>query len=492
MLGMSMVSNATQRILSQSNNISYTSRGVYRVATVPEDRKAEYLFRDFFMTLVTAYLTELSFRITETYYTMPLLTDKLGLNRLSEIYANDWQKIGTRPVNYDKIPDFLRKRILGSLVREDSNYLIASLLEKEAVKKAGEHGLAEKLPEALRKQTTFHEGFVPDKVLIHHLRRTFNFKEHLTRSLVEIGELSQGEADAIAKLTDYVKGSQGVLKDILEHHKPKGFFNLKAHQAFEHRVTAILNQVEADVMQGVKSGSMEKAEAAVKGIYEHLLEELDEPVKKEYLDKVASGKKKPLSDLAKFVDDDGAKLLAAAKEKAGKLMGEFFENGRLLGAMKKAQKTSAWPKMAVSIALNLVFYGIIANKFDFEKLQPWQGRLNERRGTTQEVVAPAYKAMVPGTAVLVALLQNKRNLNAIKNMGYILRFAVAGGLGLLTYMGSWYAMFKKELAGPPPEIPQDPSIKPVEAATNQLPVNHTGSLSHNNIFSQFETSRRSG
>ena len=36
------LNNASQRVLSQSNNVSYSTRGVYRVSDTEPDRKAEH------------------------------------------------------------------------------------------------------------------------------------------------------------------------------------------------------------------------------------------------------------------------------------------------------------------------------------------------------------------------------------------------------------------------------------------------------------------
>lgn len=402
MLGLSFVSNATQRTLSQSNNIGYASRGVYRVHTVPEDRKAEYLFRDFFMTLVTAYLTELSFRTTETYYTMPWLTKYLNLDELEKWYgkADGLHSKGFKHIGqYKNIPPILRSRILGSLVREDSNYLIPKLLEGSGIK---------------------------DEALVHHLQRRLNYRQYVAENLAEkLGTITRTEKDLVLQAMDAAEEKMKAVYTEIDDLKPRGFS-------------------PATIRMNMENGK--------------LLEERMAGVEKEVL--------------KEFAEKHGKRFSGKARQ----LVIDFFENEAVKRQMKKVQKTSAWPKMGVSILLNLIFYGIIANKFDFEKLQPWQKKLYERRGTTNEVVAPAYKALVPSAAVLIALMQNKVMPKAVKRMGYISRFAVAGAAALATYGVSWWAMFQSALREPPPG----------QAKPKPAPLPSMGALVHPTGFRMFE------
>ncbi len=169
------MTNVTQRILSQSNNISYGTRGVYRVKTVDDKRKADYLFRDFYMTFVTAYATELAFRMTDRLYTDPQITELLRLNKLA----------------YKHMPDVMRSRFFGSLVRESTNSMVPEML-----KKLDAHG---KLPPAKKEQVL---------ALAEHLQRQFHFKQYVHDTWVKQGQqLSTQEASTVFGNLDQVADS---------------------------------------------------------------------------------------------------------------------------------------------------------------------------------------------------------------------------------------------------------------------------------------------
>jgi hypothetical protein len=130
--------NTTQRMLSQSNNISYATRGIYRVHETEGPRKGDYWFRDFGMTMACGYMTELGFRAADTVYAIPLLTEAMQLHQLSQnpLYQN--------ARNYSALPEIVRQRMMGSLVNKTSASLVPSLMKELELRQGS------KLPDGIR------------------------------------------------------------------------------------------------------------------------------------------------------------------------------------------------------------------------------------------------------------------------------------------------------------------------------------------------------
>lgn len=422
----------TQRILSQSNNIGYAARGVYRVNVVPEDRKAEYLFRDFVMTLVTAYLTELSFRITETFYTVPKLTKVLQFPELSKLYGEQGMDKALHGSfnnikNQTWFPTFVQKRLLGSLVKSDSNNLVPELIERE-------------MSDIVDGKRVMKEGMEQHEALIHHLYRRLNFPQYLER-LEAMGNITAAEREQVLK----------IMKSI-----PKD-------ELLASITTDLENISKEELTAAIKNG-----QTAIKTAADELEKK---PVKKllkrnEAIQKQAETVEK-LREKAASYSDDVLTHYEKASPKVRAYVDDFLHSEAVRGAMKTVQKSASWPKMAVSVALSLVFYGIIANKFDVEKLQPWQEKLFKKRGTTEEVITPAYKALVPGILTTVALMAKKSPISLSNRMGYIGSFAVAGFAGLATYGASWYALFKAASSKDAPIRPKKPNMALYTATTGK-------------------------
>jgi hypothetical protein len=165
MLPMAMHLNPwAQRALAQSVNLGYAGRGAYRVHETNPERKGDYWFRDFGMVMACTYMTEMGFRGAERFYTMPLLTQALELQALR---TNDYgqkrvipsfvdcapPKTGTgaflseaphkvqqlntthlypRAWNYSELPEVLREKMMGTLIRNSSE-LVPQVLQEEAL-----------------------------------------------------------------------------------------------------------------------------------------------------------------------------------------------------------------------------------------------------------------------------------------------------------------------------------------------------------------------
>ncbi|WP_373531748.1 hypothetical protein [Vampirovibrio sp.] len=141
----------SQKLLAQSVNLSYAGRGVYRVSETQPSRKGDYWFRDFGMVMACTYMTEMGFRGTERFYTMPLLTSALELHALNTNqgqkqvipdYKNKNQLLSAKALypnafNYTDMPDALRKKMMGTVIRNSAD-LVPQTLQQEALKEISE------------------------------------------------------------------------------------------------------------------------------------------------------------------------------------------------------------------------------------------------------------------------------------------------------------------------------------------------------------------
>lgn len=446
---LNVMSNTTQRILSQSNNISYSARGVVRVNATPDDRKADYLFRDFYMVLVTAYLTELGFRGLETMYTIPLMTKALDLHRLSELYP------GAR--NHARLPEVLRGYVLGSLVKSDSITLVPELMKRMQDAQKGP------MSEAERKQA---------ELLINHLHKRLNYADYVHKNLVASGQLSADDAkhvlDGMKKLSRLQGGQvdlMGVVQDVLKKPVAERPEALKKALSDWDELFKLAGQDERTLFRQV-AGNMESTLGQAKP-GKKALKTLAQQMT-ELFEKTAARQDDNLQRLGQTVLKEHP-----LKDKLTQFIREGVESKATLSMLQRIQKSGTWPKMITSVALSFVFYGMIANWFDVKVLQPWQDKLVKKRGHSKDVVAPSYVALLPGIGVLVAGLSEKVSkkigLGFLNQMGYLGRFALVGLAALLTYSAATVALIKARLAKTDGQYEKPPETSRLESAPRPEP-----------------------
>jgi len=129
----------SQRVLSQSNNVSYSTRGWYRVKDTEPSRKADYWFRDFGMVMACAYMAEFGFRAVDSMFTVPMITDATQLNRLSQLkHPVTGADLYPGATNYDRLPMVYKNRVMGSLIRPSSSGAVPELMKKLELEKAND------------------------------------------------------------------------------------------------------------------------------------------------------------------------------------------------------------------------------------------------------------------------------------------------------------------------------------------------------------------
>jgi hypothetical protein len=153
----------SQKVLAQSVNLSYAGRGVYRVSETQPSRKGDYWFRDFGMVMACTYMTEMGFRGTERFYTMPQLTStlelhalntNLGQKRVTPDFRDNSQLLSAehlypKAFNYSEMPDALRRKMMGTVIRNSAD-LVPQTLQQEALQEISELKLGSELKGHLR------------------------------------------------------------------------------------------------------------------------------------------------------------------------------------------------------------------------------------------------------------------------------------------------------------------------------------------------------
>lgn len=466
---MAIASNGTQRILSQANNISYAARDSYRMGAVPENRKADYIFRHFYMVPVCALLTEMGFRVAEKFYTMPQLTRVMGLKTLLEKYgpqSNDptGMLAGVpaeqfpRYRSLSEIP-FLKNRLAGSLAKNSSTSLLPNLVKTI--------DLPAQSPEVQAQ----------GKVLLAHLDRLINFDTEggFLDSLIKGNKLTQAEADIIKQGT----------KDMAPIRYAAERLARRLPKVTEGSAMTMAGR-DIDVLkEGL--GYLEKYMPEVARQLTSLKERLSQGAKK------IEVQGKELTTMAKAVQELGDKgllerLSQGARDIVKYLINEGANNKNIVLELKAIQKTSFWPKMFVSTALNLVFYGILQSWLDVNVIQPWQKKLYEKRGTTNEVVAPVYWGVIPFGLGLMAVMSDKIAPKFIQKLGPVSRFTVGAFAALAAYTATTFGMIGYRLSKPPKNPPPMPMNNPSFASGSQL-IN-TQPLRHPSVFRAFEQARQ--
>jgi hypothetical protein len=458
-LPLSLYSLASQRILSQSSNIGYQVRGIYRTEVTPEDRKADYNFRDYQVTLLTNCLSELGFRAVQTIYASPRMTEALGLNRLSEIYGSKYPDVEIK--NYKKLPEIVRARMMGTLVKKGSIHKVPVLLEKlEADLLAQDHGLSQAEQAQLR-------------ILLEHLHKNLNFKDYLNsltkangRFVTPETRLSEAEVQFILaqrqRIMDLHGGSLlSQVQDAIKADPAKrtdAITRLRQSVQSLHATTAALGTQED--LAALERLNLEKTLDGVLQLPSQkqgkkALEQLKTDLKKHF-DGIAQNQDSHVARLAETIDwakELPGEASKAAREKLLTLIHEGVTADKVLGKLRHIQMNCTWPQMAGSVLLTFIFYGTAANFFDVKVLQPWQKKLVEERGTSQAYVKPSYLATIPALATLALGLQNKFQLNAIRRLSYFNRFAVTMVAMIAAYVGSFLPLLQRELKKTAPQKP---------------------------------------
>lgn len=244
LLPLMALTSASQLLLDQVTNIGYTYRDSVRQRTMPESRRADNLFRYFYMSLWSPFFFELSFRLVEKYYTTPALTKLLELDKLG----------------YRDLPLVLRNKMLGGLTQASSFKHVPDLLA--------------------------HDKRLSDPHLVEHLRERLNFQSHLERLFPGDAKLVDDiqalvktyGADVEREIKQYTKGHPYALTSLVDENITRPF-ELAALKDAESKIRGLAtragrhpefskqaskNDIKALLIKGMKSQRVQRAIGQVK------------------------------------------------------------------------------------------------------------------------------------------------------------------------------------------------------------------------------------
>lgn len=466
MLGLltNLTTNAT--IVSEFSQISYTIRNLMRISgehvgltqSVPNDRKGDYLFRDYFLTNGNMFVYNTGYRLIDDLYTQPMQVKILGLDNLQKIYENS-------PLHRPLLPSFFQpqngRKLLPSYV---SQYLTGYNINPRTYSIAPDLIDSMMLPELANKGESL-QTINQAKLVTHHLRRIFNPASYIDTFLLKNGRVTQTEADIL-------KQQLGVLdkfSHLFEEAQNKGAFKplqdmLKTYAKMpelKHRNwLQQISRLSHDDLKLLIQGPTIREMMAGKSLPRRLMSFINREDKHKTLlldDLLIRVRQNILKPLVIAKSHGGEKLLALLKE---------FTHSRIRTnqAISIAEATSSWLKLPMGIALITLYQGLMGGYLDVRYVQPFQDQVNKLRGDSTELQLPTYLGAIPGV-ILAALVIRSRT---VQKMGS----AAAWGLGTIAYhighMGSTWIGFKHQMDKPRLKHEKLEVLKVPKEAVDQL------------------------
>ena len=473
--------NAT--IASEFSQITYTMRNLMRISgehigltqSVPDDRKGDYLFRDFFLTNGNVFVYNTGYRLIDDLYTQPLQVKILGLDQLQKKYSAD-------PMHRPLLPSFFQpangpKRLPNNVTEYLTGYNI----------KPRTYGIAPDLIERMMLPEMADKGeslqaINQSKLVTHHLRRIFNPESYIDTFLLRNGHVTTKEAkllkDNLALLDKFAitfeeahnKGEFKTLSNLFKHFASQR--PLKNKEWLQQ-----ISRLTPDELKVLLQGPTLRELIARKSMPEKLL-----PL----LNKADNHKILLLNDLLIRVRQNIAKPLMIASsngsEKLLKLLKEFTHSRvRTNQAIAIAEATDSWLKIPLGIALITVYQGLIGGYLDVRYIQPFQDQVNKLRGDATELQLPSYLGAIPGIVIAALVIRNR----TVKRLGN----AAAWGLGTLAYhighIGSTWMGFKWIMDSPRNKKHENYQVLKVPQAAVEHIV-QTATPAHKNMSNNYQ------
>ncbi len=477
------------RILTQMGNFGSYIRGIARVSSedfgmpqaVPNDRKIDYLWRDTFMPWANAYVMECTYRWAEKIYVMPqfmkfLELDKLGLK---------------------EVPKSLRGKMMGSIVSSRSYYMVPDLLETSDIP-----ALQAKLKEAVQyspKNRALHKEIKKEitatQDLAKHLRRIMNTPQYIDKHL----NLSKEEARLLKKhlgrqeryfsLFNKLDESQ-VMSNVRKSLKGKN----------QQDSAKILKEASDNALQSLRRrlNMLAKHPATKNSTFIKKLASMNDVQLVRYI-KGDSYKftRNPIGWLRKFFKGPNYTpeqlvqevnkhiifpLFRHEKQVSPATANLFKELGasklKMVKLAKVFEGSGFWLKLPISIIGVFLMYGLLANTFDAKFLQPYQRQLVKERGTSREMIAPAYLGIIPAAATFMLVSK----LPFVQRLGYLGSFALTGFAALSAFVASTAFMFLTRIRGPVPEKFKNDMKKPAPVKPQPSPLGSFQMTAQNSPF----------
>ena len=437
----------SSQILTEITQVSYLIRNVARISgehlglpqSIPDERKADYLYRDYFFVPIIYATSQVGGRLAESRYVMPTQIKLLEFNRLSKIYTADNIHTPKLPAffqikNYEReMPSYIRDYLLGTTVNgQGRSYQITPELLHTKV-----------IPEMMQRcsPNEIHEA----RLLAHHIQRIFNPTDYINRFLLKENRITIKEASTLREFNNLIekaysafitasetKKYEQLQKFLAPHIRSENFQkNTWLKQWFNPEVNKIETKLAGPTMKqflkvihraGFKNGfAWLKKQTSIRpdnfmlDLHHHLLNPLMNS---------AMPRNTKMTDLLKDL---------------------VHNKIRATQALTAFESSATWCKIAISLALSTIAYGIIGSYFDVKYVQPMQDLVVKLRGDSTELQAPTYIGTVVGG--IAAYFAHKAPF--VKRTGHLPSFLITLAAIEAGQIGTVYAMFKRILARPP-------------------------------------------
>lgn len=173
-------------------------------------------------------------------------------------------------------------------------------------------------------------------------------------------------------------------------------------------------------------------------------------------------------------------------------VGEGFKSWRVQREMKKVTSSETWPKMVVSLGMNILAHGVFLSLAEIKWAQKLEKELMAEGIAPDKVFrGPMYAGVVPALGIYIPLMWESltKRIPVVKNiskMSRLGRHALAGALGLTAYgvttVTGTYRNIKKERLKVGQEHHYHPAVAPQYKETRLNPI----------TFNQFALSHLDG
>jgi hypothetical protein len=456
MMNLLIAPEVSSSIITQTTQLSYILRNMARIngedvglpKAIPDHRKADYLFRDYYMTFIMTGITEVATRVAESRNVMPLQVRFMQLNQLQSLYPQNGFHTPHLP-NYFQVqnfvkeyPEYIRSHILGSNVNARSYWLVPELIEKKVV------------PEMFRRYE--HPSKIAEaRLLAHHLRRLFTPKHYIDNFLVPTGRLSTGDAGLLkdhlsrfntlagaydsARRSGNTQALKAALSDYTKHLAPSDSRWL--HRLANMSPSALLEKIQGPTVRTILETARTRGWKYALNHYrrldvlhpDHFMLDADKHILRPLLKKLAPTASNTKTLLLELANDFSRNKIRANQ------------------AISVFRASELWLKIPLNFALSTAIYGIVSGYIDVKHIQSFQDQLVKLRGDARESIGPTYIGTAVGLGLFAALMASK----SVRNLGHVASFVIASIGFNVGQIGTTWWLLKRKLS-----LPRDPAKQP--------------------------------
>jgi hypothetical protein len=430
MSSINLANTFVQGLSDNITHINYLTRAAVRTPGTPKDRQLDYFWRDAFLSIATIYAFDATYTLTEGLYTNPQIVRNLGLHKLAKTNGEalkalhpDWSpKELAKRHNFSRLPIMLEDFGTQDLIDPLIPERFATTLA-ETLKAKPNHPNREKLV-----------------LLQQQLFKKMNYEQFLARY--------QSEALNTLGLTP---------KQISGH--VDTLFNKVIPEAAKHAET-----------------QWSKPSTWLNGLYFNNSKQIKQLETKQFR-----------TDVQKHLKPYLGKLPVEVKhhQQLEALLLEGLKSKRTMMLLKHLKGSHVLPGLILGLGINTMHFGVFGNYMDFNVVQPWQKKLTKEFGGVNQLMWPAYLAIIPWAITFLGLKSGPAKLGKLlPNVGLLQRFGISTLLGMGVYTASTVGFIKIRLNQMRNQMKKEKASGKVAARAVSAPVSQQPVQNQNNPFQQ--------